>query len=297
MSKRKPRQRRTGCGALFAALGAIIGAIVKAIISILGWLARTKITLPIREGRPISLLVILVALLLVFTCCSFAYNFTTNSLRQVGILPTYTPTPTNTPTSTPTPTPTRTPMPTNAHTPTATRIPTLNELIGQEFSVFDLPETLQAKPGEAVQTLFDDVRVELVLQEVSSIEKENRYRHFVTTFHVQNPSERSLVVSSEAVFHACGNAGNWRRGVVVLENAADFQIAPSTMTKIDLKWYTRAYDNPVVWIIVNADEIGGRGRTVKLGLGTAVFRIELPPIPTPTPTPTRTPVVAPTVGS
>ena len=51
MGKRKPRQRRTGCGcgALFAAVGAIIGAIVKVIISILGWLARTKITLPVSE--------------------------------------------------------------------------------------------------------------------------------------------------------------------------------------------------------------------------------------------------------
>ena len=125
MSKRKPRQRRTGCGcgALFAAVGAIIGATVKAIISVLGWLARTKITLPVRGSRPVSLLVILVALLLVFTCCSFAYNFTTNSLRQVGILSTYTPTPTNTPTPTSTPAPTLTP--TVTLTPTSTATPTL----------------------------------------------------------------------------------------------------------------------------------------------------------------------------
>jgi hypothetical protein len=140
MSKSRSRQQRSGCGSLFAAAGtlftifaALIGAIVKAAVSILRWLNRQKFTVPIRgKNINVSLLGVLGLLVLVFSCCGITYGGMDLSLREAGILPTYTLVPTNTPTrtytpqptstSTPVPTPTRTPTPRPSPSPTPTPV-------------------------------------------------------------------------------------------------------------------------------------------------------------------------------
>ena len=135
MSKRKRRQRRSGCGALFAALGtlitsfaALIGAIVKGSVAALRWLDSKKLPRPIRERLSTSQLRILVVIIVISSCgflsCLFVCGMSNAALRGVGILPTYTPPPTKTPTPTATPTSisTNTPRPANTPVPTQTSV-------------------------------------------------------------------------------------------------------------------------------------------------------------------------------
>jgi len=129
MSRSTSRQRRSGCGALFAVLGAAIGAIVNAIASVLRWLNHQRFTLPIRgKSITVSLLGGLGLLTLAASCCGITYGGMHASLRGAGALPTYTLAPTNTsrPTYTPQPTPTstRTPTPARTSTPRPSPSPT-----------------------------------------------------------------------------------------------------------------------------------------------------------------------------
>lgn len=75
-----------------------------------------------------KLLVILVPVALIVLCCVgiFLFALVDVSVREIGLLPTYTPTPTIAPPDTPSPTPfpTDTPLPTDTPTPTETPLPT-----------------------------------------------------------------------------------------------------------------------------------------------------------------------------
>lgn len=72
------------------------------------------------SGRKLALP--LIPLIVVFCCCScFAFGVIDSSLREIGLLPTYTPSPTRTVTPLPSETPTRVPSSTSA--PTETAIP------------------------------------------------------------------------------------------------------------------------------------------------------------------------------
>lgn len=137
MSKRTGAQGGCGCSSVFALLvlpiKAIIGLVailVRIVTSVLSYLNRQMVTLPIGNRPTVSLL----AILLVLACsCGFAYTTVSmavttadRGLRQVGWLPTYTSTPTRTgtPTATATNTPTASPTVTNTPAPTATPTPT-----------------------------------------------------------------------------------------------------------------------------------------------------------------------------
>ena len=151
MSKRKRRQRRSGCGALFAALGtlitsfaALIAAIVKGSVAALRWLDSKKLPRPIRERLSTSQLRLLVVIIVISSCgflsCLFVCGMSSAALRGVGILPTYTPPPTNTPTPTATPTsiPTNTLQPTN--TPVSTQTSACTKIRFGELSVDDVDD-------------------------------------------------------------------------------------------------------------------------------------------------------------
>lgn len=128
------QDKQTGClGAIFGLIGGMIKALVAIVAglfqlfaSIITWLNRQKVNLPIRGGYQVSGLLIVVFLCVLCLCGSLVYTWTDTQLRAIGILPTYTPTPSPTATSTPTvtPTATRTPVPTNTSTATRTPLPT-----------------------------------------------------------------------------------------------------------------------------------------------------------------------------
>jgi len=137
--KVKGRRGCCGCGIIFSLIAALFQAvisiltfIVNAVISTVRYLGDQKVVLPIGSGFSTSLLGILIISCLVCFGCSMACVVTDATLREVGILPTYTPRPTNTPTLTPsltpthtaTPTPTITPTPTNTATPGSSPTPT-----------------------------------------------------------------------------------------------------------------------------------------------------------------------------
>jgi|GEM_PF-2646784 len=128
------QDKQTGClGAIFGLIGGMIKALVAIVAglfqlfaSIITWLNRQKVNLPIRGGYQVSGLLIVVFLCVLCLCGSLVYTWTDTQLRAIGILPTYTPTPSPTATSTPTvtPTATRTPVPTNTSIATRTPLPT-----------------------------------------------------------------------------------------------------------------------------------------------------------------------------
>jgi hypothetical protein len=88
------------------------------------------VSIPMGQGQyvklPVHLAVILtsVTLALICACSRLAFVATDMGLRQVGMLPTFTPTPTQTFTPTTTRTPTSTPIPTYTPTPESTKTPT-----------------------------------------------------------------------------------------------------------------------------------------------------------------------------
>jgi len=142
MSKLQHRtsNANTGCGcglivSLFGLLVSLLGVlvkgaiallalIVKAIAAIVRYLDKQKIVLPIGSGLSVSLLVIVLVSCLICSGLSVAYTAVDVTLREAGILPTYTPFPTRTPTLTPMPTSTHTATPTVTPVPTVTPPPT-----------------------------------------------------------------------------------------------------------------------------------------------------------------------------
>lgn len=92
-------------------------------------LQKGKLRIPLGENKSLSIPIILfpVSVLLIICLCCFGWITADATLREIGILPTYTPTLTPTPTATntvtPTPTPTPTVTPTDTPEPTNTSIP------------------------------------------------------------------------------------------------------------------------------------------------------------------------------
>lgn len=68
---------------------AFIATIIKALLNL-------KITLPFIKERPVQVNAVLLLLILIALCfgCTIAYVIADNSLRSIGVLPTFTPTPT-----------------------------------------------------------------------------------------------------------------------------------------------------------------------------------------------------------
>lgn len=137
MGKRTRAQSGCGCSSVFS----LLVLPIKAVASVLSYLNRQMVPLPIGNRPTVSLL----AILLVLACsCGFAYTTVSmavttadRGLRQVGWLPTYTTTPTRTgtPTATATNTPTASPTVTNTPAPTGTPTvtPTVNPCLSAAY--------------------------------------------------------------------------------------------------------------------------------------------------------------------
>jgi hypothetical protein len=91
-------------------------------------LTNQKITIPIGTGVSLPLIVPIIILCLICSCCLFTFATISVPLREIGVLPTYTPLPTQTAASRQTFTPIIIPTYTLTLPPTNTLIPTPTQL-------------------------------------------------------------------------------------------------------------------------------------------------------------------------
>lgn len=151
----------------------LIGALFNIVVSIIAALNRRKVNLPVGSGISVSLLVILILLGLLACSCFVLFSFVDATLREVGVLPTYTPRPTLT--STPTATNTPMPEPTPTATPTAKPTPTLKPTL-------TLPPT-ETAVSTAVPCLVARYVADVTIPDGTRIDPN---KSFVKTWRVRN---------------------------------------------------------------------------------------------------------------